>query len=81
MRVQTVWKTGEISWVQMDALKEQNPFALFNCVEANQLHNHPDFKWSKPMKDKQLAVNINSLKVFEAMYILERGSNSRSQDS
>ena len=44
VRVQTVWKTGEISWAQLNALKEQNPFALFNCVETNKSHDHPDFK-------------------------------------
>ena len=64
--MQNVWKQERNSWVQMNVLKEQNPFVLFNHVEANKSHDHPDFKWSKLMKDKQLAVNVNNFQAFAA---------------
>ena len=43
VRVQTVWKTGEISWTQMNALKEQNPFALFQLCGSQSVAQPPRF--------------------------------------
>ena len=46
IRVKTVWKSGETSWVAANALREQNPFVLVNYVKLNKLESHPDFKWT-----------------------------------
>ena len=48
VRVKTCWKNGEVSWVSMDSLQEQNPWVLLNYVIANGLQHNPHFQWIHP---------------------------------
>ena len=38
--VKTAWKSGEVSWTPMDALKEQNPWVVVNCAMHSGLTSH-----------------------------------------
>jgi len=53
VRVQTCWRSGEVSWVSMDTLKEQNLWVIVNYASRNDLHKHPDFLWTTDFKKLQ----------------------------
>ena len=40
-------ENGETSWVQANAMKEQDPWTIINYVVRRKLTNHPDFSWTK----------------------------------
>ena len=44
IRVKTCWRNGETSWVDLGALKEQNPWVVISYVSRCKLTHHPDFK-------------------------------------
>src|SRR5210317_1940373 len=51
VRVKVLWKTGEISWVNANALRLQNPYLLVAYADDNGLSQHPDFTWTQSYKD------------------------------
>ena len=47
VRVKVLWKNGEVTWVQADAMRKQNPFIFLPYVLAKKLQNHKHFAWTK----------------------------------
>ncbi len=47
VRLKVAWRNGEISWTNMNALKEQDPWIILSYIDKRKLHQHPEFKWSK----------------------------------
>src|SRR5210317_1798795 len=43
VHVKVLWKNGEISWVNANALRLQNPYLLVAYADDNGLSQHPDF--------------------------------------
>ena len=67
VRVKTVWRNGEVSWVAADALKEQNPWILVNCTMNDKLTGYPDFSWTLDyIKNKQVVANTSKLQALAA---------------
>ncbi len=65
LRVKTVWKNGEISWVAEDSLRKQNPWVLLNYIRQYSLQNHPSFSWSKQyLKNKSVITNLTKSLTF-----------------
>ncbi|MCP4273878.1 MAG: hypothetical protein GY781_18300, partial [Gammaproteobacteria bacterium] len=44
-RIRTIWKNGEVSWINATALQDQNPWIFVKYVKDRHLLHHPDFKW------------------------------------
>ncbi len=65
LRVKTVWKNGEVSWVAEDSLRKQNPWVLLNYIRQYSLQNHPSFSWSKQyLKNKSVITNLTKSLTF-----------------
>ena len=47
VRVKVLWKNGEVTWVQADAMRKQNPFIFLPYVLARKLQKHKHFAWTK----------------------------------
>ena len=59
MRLQILWKNGESSWCEADAMKEQNPFIFLPYVLKRNLSKHKHFKWVLSYaKDKENIINM-----------------------
>ena len=44
VRIKVAWRNGEISWINLDSVREQDPWIVLNYVKQRKLENHPDFK-------------------------------------
>src|SRR5210317_2268973 len=50
--VKVLWKNGEISWINTNTLRLQNPYLLVAYAVDNGLSQHPDFTWTQSYQDK-----------------------------
>ena len=67
LRLRTHWQDGIISWVEGDALKEQNPWVVANYAIQRELLNHPDFHWVNHfIKNKYVAAHVDEVKAMVA---------------
>ena len=57
VRVLTCWRNGEVSWVPLDALKDQNPWILIKYAQQRNLTKHPDFLWTTRYLDNKASIN------------------------
>ena len=70
LRVKTLWHSGEVSWVNAKALKQQDAWALVKYAQQRKLTNHPDFAWTKDQSAVQ--EHLVSQQVPHAQRSLER---------
>ena len=53
-----MWKNGEISWVSLDALKDQNLWLFVAYAVRRRITKHPDFQWvQKYIKSAPIMAN------------------------
>jgi hypothetical protein len=56
VRLKVLWKNNEVTWVQTDALRLQQPWVLLKYVTRHKLRKHPDFVWANEYLDDQAAL-------------------------
>ena len=55
VRAKVIWQTGEISWANAKGLQLQDPQVLIDYAKACNLQQHPDFSWTQPHIDNEIA--------------------------
>src|SRR5210317_1597132 len=61
VQVKVLWKNGEISWVNANALRLQVPYPLVAYAVRNSLSSHPDFTWTQAFQDNDLDQHTQEL--------------------